>query len=155
VATARPSRAGEVNVSLLFAGAEAPAELELELVGRREQPEQPQALARELAVHQMQFERQAALPVTGPLRVLRLESTGEHRRLIVVDADREMVWDVTTPDAPVLLSSTPPSATDQTNDAGPEGAALDGALLAQHDARSNAVVLYAATQSMSYAPTRQ
>jgi hypothetical protein len=102
VMTAQPSRGGVTHVSLMFRGDEAPAELSLELRGRREQ-EGEGGRAREIALQQVSFEHRASLPVPGPLRAMRFEGGARSRRLVVVDADREMTWDVSNPLAPTLV----------------------------------------------------
>jgi hypothetical protein len=97
--TAHSSRAGVAHISLLFPGDRAPSELALELGGgRREEGEE----AREISVQQVLFEHRATLPVRGPLRAMRFEGP----RLIIVDAEQDMMWDVTVPLVPALLRST-------------------------------------------------
>jgi hypothetical protein len=102
VMTARPSRAGVAHFSMMFPGDRAPSELSLELLGRREEG----VAARELSQQQVLFEHRATLPARGPLRSMQFEVGARGRRLIVVDEDREMTWDVAVPLAPALLRST-------------------------------------------------
>jgi hypothetical protein len=102
VMSARPSAAGVTHMSMMFSDKEAPSELSLELLGQREQGDQ----AREMSVQQVLFEHRASLPVHGPLRAMRFERDARGQRLIILDADQEMTWDVTTPIAPALLRST-------------------------------------------------
>jgi hypothetical protein len=102
VMTANPSRAGIAHMALLFSGDRAPSELSLELSGgRREENED----AREISVQQVLFEHRATLPVRGPLRAMRFEGTARNPRLVIVDAEQDMMWDVTVPLAPALLRS--------------------------------------------------
>jgi hypothetical protein len=102
VMTARPSRAGVTHLSLMFPGDRAPSELSLELLGQRKESDD----AREMSGQQVQFEHRASLPVRGPLRTMRFEGNARSRRLIIVDEDQEMTWDVTVPLTPLLLSSS-------------------------------------------------
>lgn len=112
VMTARPSRAGVTHLSLMFPGDRAPSELSLELLGQREKSED----AREMSGQQVQFEHRALLPVRGPLRAMRFEGNARSRRLIIVDEDKEMMWDVTAPLAPALLHSAARTEDDDRND---------------------------------------
>lgn len=98
---ARPSASGVIHMSLMLPGDDAPSGLALELAGRREPGDQ----ARAMSVKQVLFERRASLPARGPLRAMRFERDFNRRRLVIVDTDREMTWDVTVPSAPTLLSS--------------------------------------------------
>jgi len=102
VMTAKPSRAGVAHMSVMFPGDQAPSELSLELSGgRREENEVP----REISVQQVLFEHRATLPVRGPLGAMRFEGTARNPRLVIVDAEQDMIWDVTVPLAPALLRS--------------------------------------------------
>lgn len=101
IMTARPSRAGVIHLSMMFPGDRAPSELSLVLVGQRHESDQ----ARRMSGQQVQFEHRASLPVHGSLRTMRFEGNDHNRRLIVVNDDQEMSWDVSVPIAPVLLSS--------------------------------------------------
>lgn len=101
VMSARPSGAGVTHMSMMFPGDRAPSGLSLELLGQQEESDE----GRQMSVQQALFEHRASLPVHGPLRTMRFEGNAHNRRLFVVDADREMTWDVTVPMAPVLLSS--------------------------------------------------
>jgi hypothetical protein len=85
----------------MFPGERAPSELSLELNGIREESDD----SREMSVQQVLFEHRASLSVNGPLRVMRFEGGAHSRRLVIVDADREMTWDVSSPTAPALLRS--------------------------------------------------
>ena len=100
--TANPSQAGIAHITLMFAGDRAPSELSLELGGARREEN---AGSREISVQQVLFEQRAALPVRGPLRSLRFEGPGRSRRLVIVDADQEMTWNLAQPLAPMLLHS--------------------------------------------------
>lgn len=100
VMTASPSRAGVVHMSMMFLGNHAPSQLLLELSGKRKENEDAR-----VTVQQVLFEHRASLPVRGPLRVMRFEGGARSRHLVIVDADQEMMWDVTVPLAPALLHS--------------------------------------------------
>lgn len=102
VMIANPSRAGVAHIALMFPGDQAPSELSLELSGMREESDD----AREMSVQQVLFEHRASLPVNGSLRVMQFEGGAHGRRLVIVDADKEMTWNITAPVAPSLLNST-------------------------------------------------
>lgn len=102
--TAKPSTSGIAHMTLLFPDEHAPSELLLELNrGGQERHED----VRELSVQQVLFEHRATLPVRGPLRAMRFEGTARSPRLVIVNADQDMMWDVTVPLAPALLHSAP------------------------------------------------
>jgi len=105
VMTARPTRAGIAHMALMFAGAEAPLELSLELSGgRRAEDEAGREI--EISMQQVLFEHRATLRVHGPLRAMRFEGPSRARRLVIEDAEQDMLWDVKAPLAPTLMRST-------------------------------------------------
>lgn len=102
VLTAKPAGAGIAHMSLMFRGEVAPSELSLALSGSREKREN----VHEISMQQVLFEHRATLPVRGRLDAMRFEGAGRNRRLVIVDGDQEMIWDVTQPLSPALLRST-------------------------------------------------
>jgi hypothetical protein len=98
---ANPSRAGLAHFALLFTADRAQPELELELRGQREKGEEE----REVSLQQLLFEYRASLPIGAAVRSMRFESGANNRRLVVVQDDSEITWDVSTPVAPALLQS--------------------------------------------------
>jgi len=98
---ANPSRAGVAHFALLFTADRAQPELELELRGRREKREDQ----REVSLQQVLFEHCASLPIGGEVRSMRFEGGTHDRRLVVVQGESEIVWDLSTPVAPILLQS--------------------------------------------------
>jgi hypothetical protein len=102
VMIARPSRAGIAHLSLMFSGDQPPATLGLELIGQLDAGDR----ARDLSLQQVQFEQRATLPVGDLVREMRFEGNDRNRRLIIMDGDQEMTWDVTVPAAPALLRAT-------------------------------------------------
>lgn len=105
VMTARPTRAGVAHLALMFAGDEAPAELSLELSGGQRADKEP-GREMEISMQQVLFEHRATLRVRGPLRGKRFEGSNRARRLVLEDAEHDMLWDVRASFAPTLLRST-------------------------------------------------
>ncbi len=95
---AMPSHSGVVHMTLLFREADAAHELSFELMGRREE-----AGERELTLQQVLFVHRASLVVAGAPQMMRFEGGARNRRLLFVEAGRELAWDVRNPSAPALL----------------------------------------------------
>jgi hypothetical protein len=103
--TAMPTRKGVAHLALMFTGEEAPSELSLELSGGvRTEGEEGREM--EISMQQVLFEHRASLPVRGPLRGMRFEGSSRARRLVIEDAEQDMLWDVRAPLTPALLRST-------------------------------------------------
>ena len=100
--TVNPSRSGVAHFALLFTDDHAQPELELELRGRREEGGEQQ---REISLQQVMFEHRASIPVGGSVRSMRFEGGAQSQRLVVVQEDREVTWDLANPVAPALLQS--------------------------------------------------
>ena len=98
---AHPASSGVAHMSLMLNGEQPAYGVGLELVGSRQAGDRDRAMS----IQQVRFERRAALPVRGGLRALRFERGFNGRRLIIVDRDREMTWDISVPSAPTLLST--------------------------------------------------
>jgi hypothetical protein len=109
----RPSRAGIAHLSLMFSGDQAPATLGLELIGQEDAGDR----ARNVLLQQVRFEHRATLPVGDLVREMRFEGNDRNRRLIVMDDDRELTWDVTVPVAPALLHTSAATENDRQVDA--------------------------------------
>ena len=101
VATSRPSRNGNLRLSLLFAHQDGPSELSLEL----NRPPSTAATPVEVSVHQTLYSLRASLPVEGEVR--RMEFTGAlHQPHLEAITDRQSVrWDVQNSLAPHLLEA--------------------------------------------------
>lgn len=99
-----PSAAGLVHVSVRLAGADAQPELTLRL--RTDRPlDQPEDQWPELAVQQLQYEPLTSITTRGELALLRFETGAGQRRLVVVDAEDETVFDLGSGVTPTLISS--------------------------------------------------
>lgn len=109
VATSRPSRNGNIRLSLMFAHHDGPPELSLEL----NRPHNTAANPVEVSVHQTLYSLQASLPVEGEIR--RIEFTGALRQPhLEVTTDRQSLrWDVRNSLAPQLLEATARQAASQ------------------------------------------
>jgi hypothetical protein len=103
VVRANASRSGAAHMSMMFSQDMAPASLSLQLTG--DQVNQDEQL-RELSVQQILFEHQITLPIGAPIRKMMFEGAARNRRLIIVDGEKKMTWNVTSPSAAILISST-------------------------------------------------